>query len=84
MSRKTGITLTYRELRMSKLSRNTRPAPCGKELNAYMEAMEYFGQKNLPTSFQKALSLCMENLGENTDKQRSSDMYHLQKFMIRK
>ena len=33
MSRKTGITLTYRELRMSKLSRNTRPPPCGKELN---------------------------------------------------
>ena len=75
-----------------------------------MDAMEYFGQKNLPTSFQKALSACMENLvlkysycisskknvklfryiildywqGANSDKQRSSDMYHLQKFMIRK
>ena len=33
MSRKAGITVTFRELRMSKLSRNTRPPPCGKELN---------------------------------------------------
>jgi hypothetical protein len=56
-----GITLSLKDLRIAKIQKNHRIAPCGKELEAYLSslAMSDGDDANVPPSVVNALEQCL-------------------------
>lgn len=54
------LRISARELRVSKINNNLRPQPCAKEFQAFLTALELYGDGKIPMGITKELSDCME------------------------
>lgn len=54
------LRISARELRVSKINKNLRPQPCAKEFQAFLTALELYGDGKIPMGITKELSDCME------------------------
>lgn len=82
--RRSGVTITLRDLRVAKLEKKQRIAPCRMELEAFLAATARYGgdDTKVPLSIARALSDCMQATTIKTS--GASVQFHLAKFVKRK
>lgn len=54
------LTISLRDLRVAKLAKNTKAAPCAKEFEAFLAMSAARGDDGVPEAVKKALSACMD------------------------
>lgn len=54
------LRISARELRVSKINKTLRPKPCAKEFQAFLTALELYGDGNIPLGITTELTNCME------------------------
>jgi hypothetical protein len=60
MSLRSGFKLTARDLRIAKLGKKTGPGLCGRELEAYLNALGKLGSEaKIPVEIVSALAACV-------------------------
>jgi hypothetical protein len=82
--RRTGVTITLRDLRVAKLDRNQRVAPCRMELENFLAATQRYGgdDTKVPKMIAQALADCMQGSTKST--KGASLAFHLAKHVVRK
>jgi len=82
--RRTGATITLRDLRVAKLERRQRVAPCRLELEAFLAATARFGgdDTKVPSMIARALADCMQAANKGKA-QGASVQFHLAKHVKR-
>jgi len=82
--RRSGVSITLRDLRVAKLEKKQRVAPCRLELEAFLAAAARFGgdDTKVAPEIARALADCMQ---ANTVKTKGASVqFHLAKHVKRK
>jgi len=82
--RRSGVSITLRDLRVAKLEKKQRVAPCRLELEAFLAATARCGgdDTKVPPMIARALADCMQ---ATTSKSKGASVqFHLAKFVKRK
>lgn len=81
--RRSGITITLRDLRVAKLEKKQRVAPCRMELENFLAATVRYGgdDTKVPVIIAKALADCMQQSTKKTA--GASVQFHLAKHVKR-
>jgi len=83
--RRSGVSITLRDLRVAKLEKKQRVAPCRVELEAFLAATARFGgdDSKVPAVISRALADCMQTANKGKA-QGASVQFHLAKHVKRK
>lgn len=82
--RRSGVSISLRDLRVAKLEKKQRVAPCRMELENFLAATVRYGgdDTKVPAMIARALAECMQLSTKKT--QGASVQFHLAKHVKRK